>query len=309
MTAMRNPLKVRVNDELVLDAGWWEEVTDASSGETTRRVHPPPVTMFEQVLAYLDCREPAHTGYKPWRIGEEAIAAVAVCLRWGSYLAILADRDKRPAFNAGAKGLSRIADGEMARINIEASAALERWIDLRRSERERYELLVHLAVDHLPMPRKTTRVGKEHPRLMQLAQPGVADQLMSVIPSAKLEKAASEARAHPTRVLANAMINYCWRNGPIENTHAGADYSYPMTERRIAPSEERLLVRETAAAFAQGMLALDCLMGTDNTRDWFDSVLPFHLADLLLVTPSGWSQTEKTRSLELPGREHAKTSR
>ena len=39
--------------------------------------------------------------------------------------------------NAGAKGLSRIADGEMARINIEASTALERWIDLRRSEPDR----------------------------------------------------------------------------------------------------------------------------------------------------------------------------
>ena len=235
------------------------------------------------------------------------VAAVAVCLRWGSYLAVLADRDKRPSISAGTRGLSLIADGEMARINIEASAALERWIDLRRSEPERYRRLVHLAIAHLPMPRKTTPVGKEHPRLLQLAQPAVADQLRAAVPSAKLETATSDALAHPTRVLANAMINYCWRNGPIETIHAGTDYWYPMTERRIAPSEERQLVRETAAAFSQGMLALDCLMSSENTRNWSDSVLPFHLAEMMLVTPSRWSLTEKTRSLDLPGREHAVT--
>jgi len=295
-----------VNAELVLDAGWWEEVTD-SSGEPMRCVHPPSATMFEQVQAYLESRASTHTESQPWRIGEEAIAAVAVCLRWGSYLAVLADRDKRSSINADAKGLSRIADGEIARINIEASAALERWIDLRRLERGRYELLVHLAVAHLPMPRKTTRVGKEHPLLMLLGQPALADSLRAGIPSAKLERAANEARAHPTRVLANAMIQYCWRNGPIEDVHAGTEYSYPMTERRIAPSEERLLVRETAAAFSQGMLALDCLMSSENTRDWSDTVLPFHLAEMMLVTPSRWSLTEKTRSLDLPGREHAVT--
>jgi hypothetical protein len=306
LTTASNPLQVRVNDELVLDAGWWEEVTDASSGEITRLVHPPSVTMFEQVLAYLESRKLTHTGYKPWRIGEEAIAAVAVCLRWGSYLAVLADRDKRMSINTGANGLSRIADGEMARINIEASAALERWLDLRRSEPDRYQLLVHLAGSHLPMPRRTTRVGKEHPMLMVLTQPDVADRLRAAVSPARLREMEATTKAHPTRVLANAMINYCWRNGPIENIHAGTDYSYPMTERRIAPSEERMLVRKAAAAFAQGMLALDCLMSSDNARNWPDSVLPFQLAEMMLVTPNRWSLTETTRGLELPGREFFK---
>ena len=303
MTTASYPLRVRVNDELVLDAGWWKEVKDASSGDTTRHVHPPSVPMFEQNLAYLDSKESQHTGYQPWRIGEEAIAAVAVCLRWGSYLAVLADRDKPPSLGVGTRGRSLISDGEMARINIEASAALARWIDLRRSDQDRYRLLVHLACSHLPMPRKTTRIGKDHPKLLQLAMPTMAFQLRSLVPLVKLEKAEIEARAHPTRVLANAVINYCWRNGPIEKIHAGEWYSYPMTERRIAPSEERLLVREAAAALAQGMLALDCLMSSDNERDWADSVVPFHLADLWLVTPRGWSLTEKTRGFELPGRD------
>ena len=309
MTNARHPLQVRLNDEMVLDAGWWEEITETSSGETRRRVQPPSVTLFEQVLAHLESMEPAHAPNEPWRIGEEAIAAVAVCFRWGSYLAVLADRGKRPSPAAGTIGVSRISDGEMARISIEASAALERWLDLRRSEPDHYRLLVHLAISHLPMPRKTTRVGKKHPMLMVLAQPEIAERLKAAVASDRLKNVEAETKAHPSRVLANAMINYCWRNGPIEDIHAGADHSYPMTERRIAPSEERMLVRETAAAFAQGMLALDCLMGSGNTRGWTDSVLPFHLAEMMLVTPSGWSLTETSRGLELPGPEAIKTRR
>ena len=81
------PLKIRVNDDLVLDAGCWEEGPDG------RRVHPPAKTMFEQVIDYLsDMPEPSPY---PWpRVGEEAVAATAVCLRWGSYLAVLVNRDK-----------------------------------------------------------------------------------------------------------------------------------------------------------------------------------------------------------------------
>jgi hypothetical protein len=49
--------------------------------------------MFEQIIAYLESLLPI-PGYPGLRLGEEAIAATAVCLRWGSYLAVLADRDK-----------------------------------------------------------------------------------------------------------------------------------------------------------------------------------------------------------------------
>ena len=196
--------------------------------------------------------------------------------------------------------MSSIADTEMARINIEASAALERWIDLKRLEPNRYHQLVRLAHGHLPMPRKTTRIGKEHPLLMTLAQPDIAEQLRAILPPATLKRAEAAVRSHPTRVLANAMVNYCWRNGPIEHIHAGSASSYPLTERRITPAEERRLVRETAAAFAQGALALDCLISDENPRSWSDSALPFGLAGAMGVSPGAWSLTERTRTIELP---------
>ena len=136
-------LKIRVNDELVLDVGRWEDSPDC------RIIHPPTRTLFEQLIDYLS-EKPAPSDYPSPRAGEEAVAAAAVCLRWGSYLAVLADRDKRLWPEARGVGSSRIHDSEMARINIEVSAALEQWIDLMRHDPERYRRLVELTMHHLP---------------------------------------------------------------------------------------------------------------------------------------------------------------
>jgi hypothetical protein len=48
---------------------------------------------------------------------------------------------------------SRISDEEMARINIEASAALAEWIDIYRADpgRRQYTQLVDRAVYYLPI--------------------------------------------------------------------------------------------------------------------------------------------------------------
>ena len=44
-------LNVRVNDELVLDAGICEDISAPHGPE--RLIHPPDTTLFHQVLAYL----------------------------------------------------------------------------------------------------------------------------------------------------------------------------------------------------------------------------------------------------------------
>jgi hypothetical protein len=64
------------------------------------------------------------------------VTAAALVLRWGSYLAVLLDRDK-PAWSGPRGKMSRISDGEMARINIEASggACLETATDLENRAR------------------------------------------------------------------------------------------------------------------------------------------------------------------------------
>ena len=60
--------------------------------------------------------------------GREGVAAAALCLRWGPYLTVLLDKEKPICPSAQDASTSRIADEEMARINIEASAAVAEWI-------------------------------------------------------------------------------------------------------------------------------------------------------------------------------------
>ncbi len=290
-------LKVRVNEELTLDVGWCEEVR-WDDGTIRRQIHPPQTTMFEQLLDYLKSLPPS-ADYPGIRLGQEAVAAAALCLRWGSYLAVLADRDK-PLWQAtGQVGVSRIADTEMARINVESSAALAQWIDLMRADYEGYLALMWTAVRYLPMPRQSARRDRASP-LLALAHPAGAAQVVSLARPDQRTRARAEAEAHPTRILANAIINSCWRNGPIEDIHAGRSSTYPLGQRRITPLEERDLLHTTTSRLAQAILTVSALIDESDERSWPERVLPFNLASGLLVTPFGWSLHERTRPAWLP---------
>ncbi len=157
MTA-RGPLRVRVNDELVLDAGICEDVSGPHGPE--RLIRPPETTLFHQVLAYLQAKPDPPRRPSGSMVGREGVAAAALALRWGSYLAVLLDRDKPVWPEVHSAGTSRISDEEMARINIEASAALAMWIDLYREDPggRLYTQLVDRAVSYLPMPKKTSKL-------------------------------------------------------------------------------------------------------------------------------------------------------
>jgi hypothetical protein len=296
----RNALKVRVNEALALDAGWWEQVS-ADDGTVLRCVHPPETTMFEQVLDYL-ASLPQEPGYLGLDIGQEAIAATAICLRWGSYLAVLADRNKPLWSQAWQAGPSRIADSEMMRINIEASAALAQWIDIMRNDWDRY-LSLMWAARSLPMTRKRAKRDRGFFKLLGLSRPDVAATLTPRTQSKWGKHAQAEAEAHPTRVLANALVNACWRNGPVEGIHAGQPSMYPLARRRITPSEERELIRMTAGRLAQGILVVSGFIHENSERTWVEQVLPFNLLPDLLVTPTNWSLDEKTCQVLLPGPE------
>ena len=295
---MAQPLRVRVNDSLMLDAGWWEEVP-GEDGTIRRCIHPPERTMFEQVIEYLESLP--SPGYQGIHIGVEGVVATAVCLRWGSYLAVLADHDKPLWPQAQRKSLGRITDSEMARINIEASAALEQWVEMMRTDYNHYLSLMWKAASHLPMTRKSVQ-RKRHPRLFALTQPDYANLLTTQIPRSQAEQTYIDAETHPTRVLANALINACYRNnGPIEDIHSGRPSTYPLTQCRITPSEERTLMRTTAELLAQGIFAVLVLTNEESERTWPERVLPFNL--LPVITPTGWSLDERTRQVWLPGKE------
>lgn len=294
------PLRVQVNDELVLDAGTCEEV----SGQGPERIlHPPKTTLFHQVLAYLKAKpEPPKRPFGPMA-GREGVAAAALTLRWGSYLAVILDRDKPLWPEVSSPDTSRISDEEMARINIEASAALAEWVDIYRDDRGRrvYEQLVNRAVAYLPMPKKTSKLKVTE--FGALAQPEVAARLVDAFKATNashVEKVRADVEHHPSRVFANALVNTAWRNGPVEDIHAGELRGYPLDQRRMTPAEERELFCVTSDRMALGMTV--CLQFSPERppRRWPERVLPYGLADLMLITPSMWTLTEASREVRLP---------
>jgi hypothetical protein len=164
-------------------------------------------------------------------VGREGVAAAAVALRWGWYLAVLLDRDKALWPDVGSPGTSRISDEEMARINIEASAALAESIDIYRADRggRRYEQLVNRAVAYLPMPKKRAKLKVTE--LGARAQPEMAARALELAAPAKVERVRADAEQHPSRLFANALLNTAWRDGPVESIHAGDFRGYPLDQR------------------------------------------------------------------------------
>jgi hypothetical protein len=70
---VRYPLRVRVNDELVLDAGTCEDLAMPHGQE--RLIRPPVTTLFHQVLAYLRAKsDPPKRPYGSMA-GREGVAA------------------------------------------------------------------------------------------------------------------------------------------------------------------------------------------------------------------------------------------
>ena len=284
-------LTVRVNDDFMLDAG---TVEDVRASELV--IHPPRVTLFHQLLDYLRAKPSAPTGSSPPTVEDEGVAALAVALRWGSYLAVLVDEAK-PTWRDARPGTSRISNSEMARINIEASAALAEWIDLARADRVAYEKLVAKALASLPMPKmRPTATGSE---FAMLAMPEVASPIIGSTGSELLARVRSDAERHPSRVFANALVNVAWRNGPVEDLHAGASRGYPLERRRITTAEERAVLDFAADRLTTGMDVCRSL-SLEQTRSWPEQVPPYTLARTMRTTPTGWTLTETTREVRLP---------
>jgi hypothetical protein len=292
-------LRVRVNDELVLDAGTCEEVFGPDG--TKRLIRPPDTTLFHQVLAYLVAKPDPAVRPRGSAAGREGLAAAAVVLRWGSYLAVLLDRSK-PVWPAATlrDRTSRISDSEMARINIEASAALADWVDLYRAEDGGglYTQMVNRAVAYLPMACKAPKL-RAGPFAV-LADPETGGRLVAASDPTRVARARVDAECHPGRVFANALVNVAWRNGPVENIHAGRARGYPLDQRRVTPAEEGELMRFASEGMAMGMTVCLQLATERPGRPWAEQVLPFGLAHMWLVTPSGWTLSETSRDLRLP---------
>ena len=291
--ATNGALSVRVVGDFVLDGGRWE-LAETKDRLPVARIAAPVTPMFQQVVAYPE-RKPAPRGGNCPR-DEEARAAVAVCLRWGSYFAVLADPARPAAADLEDERLSHIADGEMARMNIEVSAGIAWWLTLRGADEPRYWDLVHRALAYLPTGPKTIRPLEGADMLVACATAEMAAEVRCRWPAGQLGQALVAAESHGIRVIANAITLRAWRNGPVEDVHAGRGGGYELGTKRILPRAEKAIIRRAQSGVNAGLKAVDVLRYNEAWPPSAEQVLPFLHP---LVGPARWSYTEDSRSVEL----------
>jgi hypothetical protein len=111
------------------------------------------------------------------------------------------------------------------------------------------------------------------------------------------EREISLAERHPVRAIANSVTMLSWRNGPIENVHAGSFVGHALNERRILPRDESAVVRHAQEGLLGALKAVDLLR---RDRAWPPPavrVLPFMRPFAYSI---GWSCTEQSRVVILP---------
>lgn len=203
----------------------------------------PAVPPWRQLFTALDDLGASLPDLPPTWL-DEADAITACCWRFGSYFHVLTGGDVYPPFRADAS-LSRIGDHEMRRINIEFSAALSAWLTTRTEDPSRVARRARAALLTLPMPWRNkrpawwadgvVRAAREHVEALERT----VHELRRVSPE-RVSTLAAE-RAAQMRLEANAAVLACYRNGPIEDLHAGM-----WSHGREVPGFLRLHAREVA---------------------------------------------------------------
>jgi len=283
-------LWVPVNDELVLDAGTWEWA--AGSGEAPILVRPPVTSMYEQLIAYLESKpDPMCSNLSG--INQDALTATTLCVRWGTYLAVLMDSSKPLWSHANDTAVSAISNGEMARINIEASAALERWLNLYQVDDGRTaRSLARRILAYLPVYKT---IAREEDGISFLASDQTSQVLLRKEFADQRKRFRVIAQDAPYRVIANTLINYAFRcTTTIEDVHAGKDRGSPLDRRRISLKNERGILREVNARMKHAMSACFMLSADKSGRSKTEQALPFVVS---LSYPHNWSVTETSREI------------
>lgn len=260
-------------------------------------IRPPQVPLFHQVLHFLE-QMPAPQAPPPGAFKSRAgTATTLVCLRWGSYFAFLADSNKPKWGHAEELDISQLNNSEMARINIESSAALAEWIELSLKNRNHYEALVDRAIAYLPIKNKTCNPVKRHPiRIMENEDMG---DLLDGLSSDDVGRLQRRVKPNPTRIFSNAAINMAWRNGPIEDMHAGKCQPISIEHSRISPSQDAEICSFASDRLAAAVQTVGTVTKFGLQELSWRQVLPFAIPTSYWGSAPTWSTNEASREVEI----------
>lgn len=252
-------------------------------------IHPPEPSLFDQLCTWLDqCPRPT-VGFNHWVL---AIGATALCLRWGTYLAVLMDEAKPVDPRAKYLTTSMVSQEEMRRINIEASSNLARLLQLWHQDEDAFFDRLRRAYEQLPMPQRRVKRNWEPLEMMLGFLVGVHKTRKISLPAS-----APPAVSYPYRAVANAIINLTYRNGPVEDSHAGQGAAYSFSHRRFTDRQARQVIRYTAGRLSP--FVSDFPLWGDYLADmppWPERIMAL---PAFRWYPLDWSLTESSSQIRL----------
>jgi hypothetical protein len=200
-----------------------------------------------------------------------------------------------------------IGDEEMARINIEASAALAQWIELMRTDDSRFRKMVK-AAQTFPMlpPLLDESMNNKLYRTISFinsaqSRQGFFAMLREQYGDEWLEQKRTDIMPNPARWLANGLINAYWRNkSGIEDIHAGEWAACPLLQRRITLAQEYTIMQKIAEGIVPSMHAIYNVANKKSEDGWEERALSLAIN---FSPPDYWSLTEQTAEVLLEGAE------
>jgi hypothetical protein len=269
--------------------GRWDTFTWDNRGAIQHGVRlTPSQAPWRELFAVLDV---AGTTLPPdpVTLPEEADAIVACCWRYGSYAHLLTSGELYRPFRVD-RERSRIGDAEMKRINLEFSSGLASWFAERAADPAKIHRRVRAALALLPIPWRGRRGNAD-------VEPDCEPFGRELRGLVRQFPAASGWPVPTLREEANRVVVWAYRNGPIEDLHAGM-YSHgteiPGFKRLYADEIKRLGSR--VARKLEFHLAAREQLGEDYLR--------FALTPMAMGSAHGWSVTGETAPVEylgLPG--------
>jgi hypothetical protein len=251
--------------------------------EADDKILPPQTAVLEQLIAWLENHPRSETTPDSETL---ARGLFAVCVRWGTYLAALMDDANPLVFNAGDEDTSCVSNREMRRINIEASYNMEQVFRMAHKNKNRAIQLLLLARDHLPVPKLDRKDTTDSSSKMIM-------QCMRFSALASMAPVNQRVQDNPYRALANILVNISYRNGPVEDVHAGSQWTYGRT-RRFTSREERLV-------FTHGVRTLEPILRSglpwsSSPKKWsntaiISSAIPY-------IFPSNWSFDQASAEID-----------